>query len=123
MNQLISLITTLIGIWLGVAAGLNGLIPLSILAAIAATCSAVWGFQDAQPYTITFSMNDWKVSSSGFEIKISSSRHKRGKTSSVTVQTYESSGYHDCFCDVRTEINGNIILGASGPFSGRVIIR
>ncbi|MDP9386853.1 MAG: hypothetical protein M3Q48_02715 [Actinomycetota bacterium] len=72
----------------------------------------------------SFKVEDWKPGNDGVELFFSAEDHAAGETPSATVQIVRDDGaFEDVGVSVQTLSDGSIRIGASEPFTGRIIVR
>ncbi len=115
-------IVTIIAIAIGVAASIANILWLVISAGVLALAGAYAQYRETLPFEWCFPSDAWKGAGSDFHLVVPRHRHgKRGPT--ATVFLGEPPKFEQIMCDVSTTCEGEVILGASKPFSGKLVVK
>jgi hypothetical protein len=57
-----------------------------------------------------------------YELHVPASKHRRGPGSSVAVYRADGNGYEEVVCDVRHTKAGGVVISASAPFAGKLVV-
>lgn len=117
-----ALLITVVGILLGLAASLGNIVWLSVLAAVVALMGAYAQYRDTMPYEFIFSGSSWQRAGSGFKLVIPKEQHKKSNPT-ATVFKGENQTYEEVDCDISADTTGAIVLRATIPFEGKVLIK
>lgn len=86
--------------------------------------SLVYQFVVGRPFAMDFSAADWKPNQdgSGYVLHIKRSQHKKGQSPIATTYARSSGRREEVIADVHVE-NGDVLVGASQPFEGSVVVK
>lgn len=95
----------------------------TVLAALVTAAVLVSQYYNQGPTVIQFAESDWKSDTqAGFRVSFPPN-HGKGKHPLVAAYVpSDLGGYEQVECDVRTDMEGSVTLGAARPFVGEVRI-
>ncbi len=117
-----ALVVTVISILIAFAASVANIQWLAVLAVLCAIAAAYWQYKDGQPFEFQFDENAWQRNGSMFELSVPKRRH--GKTRpTITIFEATPEAFQEVSCDTTTDESGHIVVSASKPFSGSLIVK
>ena len=118
-----ALIVTILGIILATAAGLVNIPWLAGLAALVTLAGAWAQYRDGLPFERVFSSADWRRQTDpNFQLVVPFGEHKKSSPI-VAVYLGQPPAFELIGCEVATDANGGVVLGASHAFAGKVVVR
>ncbi len=117
-----ALFVTVIGIVLSFAASVANVYWLAAVAMVIALAGAYAQYRDTAPFELIFEPADWQKVAADFRLVVPSLRHKKASPT-ATVYLGQPPTFEEAMCDVSTDAGGSIVLGASQPFNGKVVIK
>jgi hypothetical protein len=96
---------------------------LGCVATILSIIGAWLQYQESKPYEHHFSENSWEPIEDGYAIHISVRRHRKGRATTTTVFQKTGTGYEEVICGIKSTSAGGVVVEATKPFTGKLVVR
>ena len=126
---LIGLVLAAVGFELGSSWPSQLGLILGLVATGVSAVAAIMQYRESRPFVYKFSESDWEerpsqtVSGPEFVLEVPESDHTKGKHTVTNVFLATESGFAEVGCGQDVTSSGNVLITATSPFTGKVIIK
>jgi hypothetical protein len=117
-----TLIVTVAGIILGLAASAAGVYWLAILATVIAIAGAVMQYRDSLPYEMLISESAWAASGDAYRIVVAKHTHKKLAPVGTLYQGQDPT-FNEVICDVSHDSEAAVTFTVGRPIRGKLVIK
>jgi hypothetical protein len=122
LGYLKALLLTVGGAILGLVATLTNHVWLAVLATVITLVGAYYQYRDAKPFEYIFSSANWQKDGAELNLVIPKKLHNKTNPT-ATVFKGLSPNFDEVDVDIKIKLGSTVVIGASLPFEGKVVIK